>query len=137
MASHMLYNAYVSVNSVDLSDHVKTVTLTYEANQLDDAAMSDDTEINLAGLLRWSASVTFDQDYAASKVDATLFPLVGAAAFPLAIRSDAGAISATNPEFAANATLASYPPVTGTHGDKHRTTAEFNCAATLVRDVTP
>lgn len=137
MASHMLYNAYVKVNNVDLSDHVKSVTLNYGANQLDDAAMSDETEINLAGIKNWSASVTFDQDYAAAKVDATLFPLVGAAAFPFAIRPDAGAISATNPEFVANATLASYPPVTGTHGDKHRVTAEFNCAATLVRDITP
>lgn len=134
MASHMFYNAFVSVNSQDLSDHAKTVTINYGAAQLDDAAMGDLTEINMAGIKVWSVSIEFDQDYAASKVDATHFSLVGAAKFPIVVRSDAGVKSVTNPEFGGDVILTNYPPVGGTHGDKHRTTAEFACAGTLGRE---
>ncbi len=136
MASHVFYDAYCSINSVDLSDRVRSVTLNYGARQEDDAAMGDATEINLAGILQWSVSVTFKQDYAASEVDATLFPLVGAAAFAVAFRPTSSAVSATNPEFGGNATLASYPPMSGGWGDHHRVTAEFASAGTLSRSTT-
>lgn len=133
MATHVFYDASVTVNSVDLSDHVKSVTLNYGARMEDDGNMGDDTEINLAGIKTWSVSIEFSQDYAASKVDATLFPLVGAAAFPLAFRPTSAVASATNPEFSGNAVLSSYPPMGGAWGDHHKASADFASAGTLSR----
>lgn len=135
MASHVFYNAFISVNGVDLSDHVKSVTLNYGARMEDDAAMSDDTEINLAGIKIWSLSLNFKQDYDAAKVDATLFPLVGAAKFPIILRPDAGVVAATNPQYTANAVVESYPPMGGAWGDHHQATAELKSAGTLARAV--
>lgn len=121
MANIVLKNAYVMINAVDLSDHVKQVTLNYKAEQQDDTAMGDSGRSRLPGLLDWDADVQFFQDYAAGKVDATLFPLVGAAAFAVKIKAVNAAISATNPEYQGNAVLESYSPVSGAVGDNAMT----------------
>ena len=48
MATRVLTDAFVSWAGVDLSDHVRSVTLTYSAELLDDTAMGD-----TARLKRW------------------------------------------------------------------------------------
>jgi len=124
MATTILDNAFVEFDSVDLSSYVRSVTLSYEAETGDDTAMSDDTRSNLAGLKNWSVEVELNQDYTSSAVDDTLFSKVGTAA-TLTLRPDSGAASATNPEYSASAVLTSYPPLGGSVGDVHTTTASF------------
>lgn len=134
-------NAYVSINSVELSDHVKSITLNYEAELLDDTVMGTaGTRSNKPGLKNWSLEVNFLQDYAAASIDASLFALVGADAFPVAVRPVNGAISTSNPEYQGQAVLESYPPLVGEVGALGTATAMFkpsgvNC--NLVRDVIP
>lgn len=142
MAAFVFTDALVTINSIDLSDHVQSVTLTYEAEILDDTVMGLGTRSGRAGLKNWSLEVGFLQDFAAANVDATLFALVGAAAFPVAVRkSKTDAISATNPEYQGYAVLESYPPLQGSVGDLGVVTASFRpgggSSAVLVRDVTP
>lgn len=137
MATLIWDDAQVVINGVDLSDHVRQVTLNYSAEMQDETAMSRDTRINKPGLFNWSLEVEFNQDFAASEVDVTLFPLVGAAAFPITVRPTTGAISATNPEYQANAVLESYGPIDGSVGDLAVVTASFQSAGTLTRDITP
>lgn len=113
----VLKNAYVLINAVNLSDHVKSVTINYAAEILEKTAMSANSKQRIAGLKDWSVDVELNQDFAAASVDATLFPLVGAAAFAIEIRPDAGVVSATNPKYTGNALLESYPPISGSVGE--------------------
>jgi hypothetical protein len=133
MATFVYTDASVVVNSVDLSDHVKSCTLNYEAEMLDDTVMGDTTRSNLAGLLNWSIDVDFLQDFASAKVDATLFSLVGAAAFAVVLKPTSGSVSSTNPSFTGNAVLESYPPMTGGVGDLETVSVTFRSAGTLAR----
>lgn len=141
MAVSVFYNAYASVNGVNLSDHVESVRLEWKADMLEKTAMSNDTHVFVAGLFDWSIEISFYQDYAAGSVDATLAGLLGAAAFTLEIRPDAGAVGATNPRFSgagvspgsAVALLESYSPITGGVGTLQKTSAKFRPAAKLVR----
>jgi hypothetical protein len=133
MATFVYTDASVVVNSVDLSDHVKSCTLNYEAEMLDDTVMGDTTRSNIAGLLNWSIDVEFLQDFAAAKVDATLFSLVGAAAFTVTVKPTSGSVSATNPSFSGSMVLESYPPMTGSVGDLETASATFRSAGTLTR----
>lgn len=135
MATLVYTDAYVSINSVDLSDHVKSVALNYEAEMLDDTVMgTSGTRSQKPGLKTWTLTVEFLQDYAAANVDATLFPLVGAAAFPCNVRPVKGtAKGPTNPEFSGNAVLESYPPLTGEVGALGTASASFRGAGTLSR----
>tara|TARA_Y100000310_G_scaffold304143_1_gene343033 strand:+ start:370 stop:765 length:396 start_codon:yes stop_codon:yes gene_type:complete len=112
-----MIDAYVSLASVDLSDHVTRVTLNYESDAVEDTNMADTARQFLAsGLTRWGLEVEFHQDYAASKVDATLFSVVGTS-IAVEIRPDSDAVSATNPKFTGNAILTRYQPVAGSVGE--------------------
>ena len=133
MAIQVLTNAYLSINAVLLSDHVKSVTLSYEAEMQDASAMSVTSRKYIAGLKNWSLSVELEQDYAAGSVDISLFALVGAAAVAMILRPDAAAKSATNPEFTGSVVLESYNPVAGTVGDLAMCTATFRPAGVLAR----
>lgn len=124
MATEILDNAFVEYDGTDLSSYVKSVTLSYEVETGDDTAMGDDTRSSLGGLKNWSAEVEFNQDYDAGAVDATLFPKVGSSG-TLTLRKDAGTASSTNPEYSGSAVLTSYPPLGGSVGDVHTTTASF------------
>jgi hypothetical protein len=116
MANLVLTNAHVSINSVNLSAFVKSVTLSYKSEMQDDTAMGDAARSRIGSLKDWSLSVEFFQDYAASAVDATLFSIVGSVV-PIEIRGVNTSVSATNPKYTGNAILETYQPVGGSVGD--------------------
>lgn len=117
MATLVYTDAYLNVNSVNLSSWCRSLTINYEAEMLDDTAMgTSGTRSNRPGLKNWSMDVSFLQDYAAGAVDATLFPLVGADPFPIVARPTSAVVGATNPEYTGNAVLETYPPLTGEVG---------------------
>ena len=126
MPSMVYTNAYVSVNGVELSHHVKSVNMTYEAELLDDTVMgTGGTRSNKPGLKNWSAEINFLQDYADPQIDAALFSLVGADAFPISIRPVNAPASPTNPEYTGPAVVESYPPITGEVGALAEATVSF------------
>lgn len=116
MATLIYDDAYFTINSVNLSDHVKSLTLNYEAEAQDDTAMSDNTRSSLGGLKNWSVSVEFHQDYAAGEVDVTVFSLVGTST-AIEIRPTSAAVSATNPSYTGNGMVTTYSPLSGAVGD--------------------
>ena len=135
MAKSIFKNVFLSVNGVTLSDRVRTVTLEYGAEIQDSTAHGSNSRTRLAGLKDWSLSIEWLQDYAAANVDATLWPLVGAAAFAIILRPDAGVVGAANPQFTGNAVLESYQPMGGTVGDVHMSPSVLRGDGDLARAV--
>lgn len=133
MASFVLTNAYCSINSVDLSDHVRSIKVNYSAETPDNTAMGSSTHTRLPGLLDWSIDVEFNQDYASAKVDATLFSLVGAAAFAIEVRPVNATVTATNPKLTGNALLADYSPIGNKVGDVATAPIKLVGTGTLTR----
>lgn len=133
MPSFVLTDAYVSINSVNLSDRVRSVRINYQADIVDNTAMGATAHTRLPALRNWSAEVEFNQDYAASNVDATLFPLVGAAAFAVEFRPTSSAASPTNPKFTGNCLLESYAPMAGSVGELATTTVSLTGTGALNR----
>jgi hypothetical protein len=117
MPSIVLTNAQVLINAVDLSAFVRSVKVHYKADTPENTAMGATTKSRLPALKDWDLDIEFNQDWAAASVDATLFPLVAAAAVPIEIRPVNAARSATNPAYTGNALLADYTPVGGKVGD--------------------
>jgi hypothetical protein len=131
----ILKDASLTINGVDLSDHGLSVTLNYKSDEKDDSAFGDDTRVRVCGVKEWDISITFKQDYAAGKVDATLFDLVGAAAFTVAVKPTSGATSATNPCFTGSCILTDYKPLAGGWGDRLETSITLLSASDLSRAV--
>lgn len=98
MATFALLNEYVEINAVDLSDHVRSATLALEATALDSTAMGDSWTEQTGGLKSGTLTIEFLDDYAASEVDATLWPLFGTVV-TFTVRPDAGVVSTTNPSY--------------------------------------
>lgn len=132
MAVFVFTDARVEINSVALSDHVRKVTLSPSADAQESTAMGATYRAKLGGLKDWKVELEFNQDYAASNVDATLFALLGSTT-TVKIRPTSAAIGSTNPEYSGTALLTEYTPMDGSVGDLATATASFEGAGTLSR----
>ena len=133
MGKMILKDAFLSINGKDLSDHLEQIDLNYSAVIHEKGAMGEESITRIAGLKDFKLSATLLQDYDAASVDATLFPLIGAASFPVVVRPKKAVKSATNPEFTGNALLASYPPISGTHGQVAKASISLEGDGDLLR----
>ena len=134
MATFVLYDASLTVAGVDLSTHVRSVSIDAGQNMADDTAMGDAFVSNTAGLATWSVSVELLQDYASSKVDATLEPLLGIGnTAALVVKPTSGSVSSTNPSYSGTSILESYNPIGGSVGDQAMASATFQSASALTR----
>ena len=116
MATHVLTDAVVNINSVDHSDHVFQVTVNYGAEAVDDTTMGTaGTRSFAAGLKVASIDVDFYADEAASKVNVLLFPDVGVSRTVL-VRPTSSAVSTTNPNYTLTAMSTTLTPLSGTVG---------------------
>ncbi len=132
MASFSFKDAKVLINSVDLSDHVRSVTLNVEAEDLEDTAMGDNFRSRIGGLKDWSVDIELNQDYDAAKVDATLWPLLGTVT-TISINPFNSANSATNPQYSGNVLVSEYNPLDGSVGDLGTTSVSWPGAGALAR----
>ena len=57
MGTFVMTDASVTINSVDLSDHVRSLTFTYEGEAIDDTNMSDVNRVMTGGLISNGARI--------------------------------------------------------------------------------
>lgn len=120
------------VNNVDLSASVKELSLSYEAESLDETAMGDASRKQRGGLKTQGLDVTFHQKFTC--VDATLFGLVGCQT-SVEVRACNACSTDSNPRFQATWLLQSYPPMGGAVGDLLEAAVRFEPAGDLSRTV--
>lgn len=137
MASHVANDVYVAINSVNLSDHVRSCELTVEADEQDNTAMGNNGfSSTLTGLKTGTLTLEFNQDYAASSVYATLVGLFGTS-FPVAVRPTSGAISSTNPEWQGTGQLFNFSYISGSVGQTNTTPVTIKISGAITADTTP
>ncbi|CAB4214900.1 hypothetical protein UFOVP1616_50 [uncultured Caudovirales phage] len=115
MAKVVLKDAFVSINSVDLSDHVASVTLTSTDDVVETTGMGANSKTRVAGLTDNSISIEFHQDFVTSSVEATIFPLLGTVTTVL-VRPTSAVVGATNPSYTMSALVSEWTPIDGTVG---------------------
>ncbi len=100
----------VTVNSVDLSNKVRSVVLTYEVEAVDATVMGGN-RASIGGIQNNQVEITFGQDFAATNVEATVYPLVGTTT-TIVVKPTSAAVSATNPSYTlTGAYLANHTPI--------------------------
>lgn len=126
MATHVLTNASLVYNSVDLSDHVRTITVSMSAEDVDLTAMGSTSRTHAPGLRDDRVEVEFLQDFASGKVDQTLSSYVGnATGATLVVKPVATTVSTTNPSYTMTAILLDYQPLSGTVGEANTINVTF------------
>jgi hypothetical protein len=125
MAKIVLTDAYINIGGTTLSQFANSVTLTYEKEAIEVTAFGSTGRTFQAGLQNISCEVAFMQDFAATEVEATVYPIVGTTT-TVVIKPTSGAKSSTNPEYTiTGAYLATHTPVAGTVGEVATTTLTF------------
>lgn len=137
MAQHVLSTSLFKVNTVDLTDHLKSITVNLRKDQIDDTAFNDGAHSFMAGLQNNEISVVLQQDYDSSKTDATLWGVWnGGTAVAITWAATSSTLSATNPEYEMSAQLLEYTPISGGPGDEALVNATFLATSVVTRDVT-
>ena len=118
MARIVLTDVGVIINSVDLSDHVASVTINQNVDAVETTAFGDNGRTRVGGLEDSSITLDFHQDFAAGEVDATIAPLVGTVTtFDIGPLGTAVAASGTAPRYTGTVLLTEWTPLNGAVGD--------------------
>jgi hypothetical protein len=120
MAIFVLKDTSVTVNSIDITSYVTNVELVQAVDSVEATVMSS-TSVNghqfIGGIQNNMVTISFNQDFATSKVHATLTALVGVQT-TVVVKPTSAAVGATNPNFTiTNCLMNEYRPVTGAVGD--------------------
>lgn len=117
MAIFVATDFSVSINgSTALASYLTQVELKTSANDITTTAFGSTWVSRVAGLKEGSLTLQFNQDYATTTVDATLWPLLGSNA-TVVIKPTSTAVSANNPAYTAVCLVTDLTPVSGNIGD--------------------
>jgi len=120
----------VTVAGTDLTDHVKSCTVTQATDENEITAMGDTAHAFAPGLRADQIEIEFFQDHAASSVDSVINSLLGVAAGGTIVVIDGGtAASATTPSYTLVGIPFTYSAVDGSVGDPSMTKVTFKPAA--------
>lgn len=114
----VLRDCKVAIDGVDLSDHVREVTVAMSAADVDVTAMGAGGMQHLAGIRDDSFTLTVYSDFAAAKVHATISPkFVAAGTVAVEVVPSGSTIGTANPRFSGYCPVLTYSPVAGAVGD--------------------
>lgn len=120
MARIVLTDAKVTINGVNLSDHIASITLNESADVVETTAFSSTAaKTRVAGLKDNSVTLEFHQDFAANNVEATIngtSSLVGTVT-TIVVQPTSAAVSATNPSYSFSALVSEWQSLSGSVGE--------------------
>ena len=135
MAIFLSNGVVVTLNSVDLSDHVTSATINRSFDELEVTAMGDTAHKFVKGLEASTITLDFLNDTAASNVLQTLQAAWGTTV-PLTLKQTSAAISATNPEYQTTVLVNNTTDINGAVGDISTQSITFTCNSAIVVDTT-
>ena len=116
MARIVLTDAKVTINGVNLSDHISSVSLAMSTDVIETTAFgSTAAKTRVASLQDNSVTLEFHQDFATSNVEATIYPLLGSNT--TIVVSPTSTVSASSPSYSFSATVSEWTPLNGGVGE--------------------
>lgn len=124
MAVFVLTDASVTINTVDLSSYVTSVTFTYEKDQVETTAMGATGHVYTGGLQNLSVAIELNNDLAVGKTFDTLWSAVGSGTNTLVVKSLS--TGTPNPTLTvSNSFLPSAPVIGGSVGELSKVSVTF------------
>jgi hypothetical protein len=127
MARLVLTNVEVTIGGVDLSNHIASVTLGSTYDVVETTAFAGVSgaagnvplaaKTRVAGLVDNSVTLEFHQDFAASSVEATIYPLLGTVVAVVVQPVASASVAADNPSYSFNAVVSEWTPLNGAVGE--------------------
>ncbi|MBC2903528.1 phage tail tube protein [Streptomyces cupreus] len=133
MPKMVLLAEYLSINGTVLNTYTKKAELTAEVEDKDvtNYASNGWKEV-LGGLKSAELSCEFLQDFAASQLDATMWPLLGTVV-TFEVRADQAAVSTNNPKYTGSILIKGWSPISGSVGDEATVSQSFPTSGAVTR----
>ena len=132
MAKFVATDYSITINGDDFSTSLASVDLSVESDDVETTAFGGEWRTRVGGLKSASLTLDFHQDFGASSVDATLWPLLNTVA-TVVIKPTSGSVSATNPSYTAEALVNSYQPFASSVGDLATLSVTWPVSGTVTR----
>lgn len=116
MARIVLTNASITFASTDISSYVSSVTLSTSLDVVDTTSFGNTARTRVAGLADNQVTIEFFQDFGSGLLESIIYPTIGTSA-AMVIKPVAGSTTATNPQYAFNALVAEWQPLSGAVGE--------------------
>ena len=133
MSIFLQNNVDGEINSIDLSDHITSVTLTQNFDELEVTALGDSSHKFVKGLEASTITLNFLNDFAAASVQATLQSAYGTTVTAVLLPVKGTAVSATNPLYTVSILVNNLTPLNGAVGDISNSSMTFTCNSTVVQ----
>ena len=136
MAVQLQSTVGVKINSVDISDHVSSATLSQIFDELEITSLGDFSHRFVKGLEASQLSLDFFNDFAASQVTPTLQAAYGTTVTAVLIPVKGTAVSASNPLFTVSILVNNLTPIAGDVASINAASITFTCNSTVVQTTT-
>ena len=130
MAVYLSNGVVLTVNAVDLSSLVSSVTINRSFDELEVTAMGDSGHKFVKGLEASSITIDFFNDEATSKTLQTLNSTWGTNT-TVTVKQTSGATSATNPLYTMSCLVNNITPINGAVGDISTQSVTWNVSGTI------
>ena len=112
----VLTNASVVLASTDISQYITSISLNSTYDIVETTAFGNTAKTRVAGLADNSVTFEFNQDYATSAIEQTIYPLLGTAA-TVVVKPVAGTTTTINPQYTFSALISEWTPLNGSVGE--------------------
>jgi hypothetical protein len=131
MAVFVATDFKTTLNGTDISTWLTQTEMQFEVNDVETTTFGSTWRSRVAGLKTGTVNLQFNQDFAAAKVDATIYPLLGSIG-TVVISPLSTAVSATNPSYTATVLINAYG-VSGQIGDLSTVSVTWPISGSVTR----
>lgn len=132
MSKFVAIDYKTTINGTDFSSSIAQVNLELSSDEVETTAFGSTFRTRVGGLKTGTLQLDFHQDFGASSIDATLFPLLNTLA-TVVMTPTSGTVSATNPSYTAVCLVNSYSPFASSVGDLATLSVSWPTSGTVVR----
>jgi len=132
MAKLVLTNASVSIAGTDLSTSITNITLETKYDIIETTTFGNTAKTRVAGLADNQITLDFLQDFAASSVEATIYPLLGTTQ-TIIVKPVSGTTTTTNPQYTVSALISDWTPLKGAVGQLATASVTWPISGTIAK----
>jgi hypothetical protein len=131
----VLTNASVTFASTDVSSYVSSITLSTSLDVVDTTSFGNTARTRVAGLADNQVTVEFFQDFGSGLLESIVYPTIGTSA-AMVIKPVAGTTTATNPQYAFNALVSEWQPLSGAVGELSTASVTWPISGAITKTTT-
>lgn len=133
MPKMVLLAEFVSIGGNDLSGYASKAEVSVEVEEKDVTTYASlGWKELLGGLKSGTLGLELKQDFAATKLDAIMWPLLGTVV-PFEVRADQAPVGTSNPKYTGSVLIKAWNPVNGSVGDAASVSVSYPTSGAVTR----